>query len=92
MKAEILPPLSATVHVKPAGWRFGLRLWLPLFPFWLLLLPVFLLALPFLFAASVIFGFRLLKTLGAVLGVLAGFRETRVEVENRNTRIFVKLN
>jgi hypothetical protein len=92
MKAEILPPLSATVHVKPAGWRFGLRLWLPLFLFWLLLLPVFLLALPFLFVASLIFGFRLLKTLGAVLGVLAGFRETHVEVESRDTRIFVKLN
>ena len=92
MKAEILPPLSVTVHVKPAGWRFGLRLWLPLFLLWLLLVPIFLLALPFLFVTSLIFGFRLLRSLGAVMGLLAGFRDTRVEVENRDTRIFVKLN
>jgi uncharacterized protein (DUF58 family) len=46
MTPEILPPLSASVHVKPAGWRFGLRLWLPLFLLWLLLIPLLILALP----------------------------------------------
>jgi hypothetical protein len=92
MKAEILPPLTASVHVKPAGWRFGIRLWLPLFLVWLLLLPLFVLALPFLFVASLVFGFRLLRSLGAVLAVLAGFRGTNVEVENPGARIFVKLN
>ena len=35
MKAEILPPLSATLRVKPAGWRTGFKLWLPLFLVWL---------------------------------------------------------
>jgi hypothetical protein len=92
MKAEILPPLTASVHVKPAGWRFGIRLWLPLFLVWLLLLPLFVLALPFLFVASLVFGFRLLRSLGAVLAVLAGFRGANVEVENPGARIFVKLN
>lgn len=92
MKAEILPPLSATVHVKPAGWRWGIRLWLPLFLVWLLLIPLFLLALPFLFLAAMIFGFRLLRTLGAVLALLAGFKKTRVEVENPAARILIKLH
>ena len=92
MKAEILPPLTASVHVKPAGWRFGIRLWLPLFLVWLLLLPLFVLALPFLFVASLVFGFRLLRSLGAVMAVLAGFRGTNVEVHNPDARIFVKLN
>jgi hypothetical protein len=92
MKAEILPPLTASVHVKPAGWRFGIRLWLPLFLIWLLLLPLFVLALPFLFVASLVFGFRLLRSLGAVMAVLAGFKGTKVEVENPGARIFVKLN
>ena len=55
MKAEILPPLTATLHVKPAGWRIGFRLWLPLFLLWLLLLPLVILALPLLFIASLIF-------------------------------------
>ena len=52
MKGEILPPMTATVHVKPAGWRRGIRLWVPLFLFWLLLLPLAVLALPFLFVAA----------------------------------------
>jgi hypothetical protein len=92
MKAEILPPLAATVHVKPAGWRFGLRLWLPLFLFWLLLLPLLVLAFPFLLAAALIFGIRFWSTIRAVLGLLAGFRGTRVEVDDPNARVFVKLH
>ncbi len=92
MKAEILPPLSASLHVKPAGWRFGVRLWLPLFLLWLLLLPLLILALPFLFIAGVIFGFRFWKSLRAAFAVLAGSRGTMVEVENPGTRVFVKLH
>ena len=92
MKAEILPPLSATVHVKPAGWRWGLRLWLPLFLVWLLLIPLILLSLPFLFIAAAIFGFKLLRTLGSVLALLAGFKNSHVEVENSTARVSVKLH
>lgn len=91
MKAEILPPLTATVHVKPSGWRFGLRLWLPLFLLWLLLLPLMVLAMPFLLVAALIFGIRFWSTIRAVLGLLAAFRGTRVEVQNPNTRVFVNL-
>ena len=92
MKGEILPPLTASVHVKPAGWRFGIRLWLPLFLFWLLLLPLLVLALPFLFVAAVIFGVRFWASIRAALGLLAAFHGTRVEVENANTCIFVNLH
>jgi hypothetical protein len=92
MRGQILPPLSAILHVKPAGWRFGIRLWLPLFLLWLLLLPLFLLSLPLLFVAALMFGFRFWRSLGAVFAVLAAFRGTRVEVENPGARIFVKLN
>ena len=92
MKAEILPPLAASVRVKPRGWRFGLRLWLPLFLLWLLLLPLLILALPFLFVAALIFGVNLLSALGRTLAVLAGFRGAQVDVENPSTKIFVKLH
>ncbi len=92
MSVEILPPLAASVHVKPQGWRFGIRLWLPLFLLWLLLLPLFLLVLPFLFLAALGFGFRFFRTLGAFFGLLAGFRGTNVEVENSDTKVFVKLH
>jgi hypothetical protein len=91
MTVEILPPLAATVHVRPKGWRFAIRLWLPLFVLWLLLLPLLILALPFLFAGALIFGYRLRRGLGAVFALLAGFRGSQVEVENSGTRVFVKL-
>ena len=92
MKAEILPPLCATVHVRPMGWRFGLRLWLPLFLVWLLLLPIVILALPLLFVASLIFRVSLWRSLRAVNGMLAASRGTQVEVDNRTTRVFIKVH
>ena len=92
MKAEILPLLSATLHVKPAGWRHGLKLWLPLFLLWLLLVPLLILALPFLFAAALIFGVRLWRTLGVTFGLLAAFRGTSVQVDNRDTRVSIDLH
>jgi hypothetical protein len=92
MKTEILPPLAASVHIKPAGWRFGLRLWLPLFLLWLLLLPILVLALPFFLVATLIFGIRFWSTIRAVLGLLAAFRGTRVEVTDPRTRVFVNLH
>jgi hypothetical protein len=92
MTVEILPPLTASVRVKPAGWRFGLRLWLPLFVLWLLLLPLLILALPFLFVAALIFGVNLLRTLGRVLALLAGFKGTEVDVQSAGTKVFVKLH
>jgi hypothetical protein len=56
MIQEILPPMSAILHVKPAGWRRGIRLWVPLFLFWLLLLPLLILLLPFLFVGALVMG------------------------------------
>ncbi len=88
MTQEILPPLTASVHVKPAGWRFGLRLWVTLFLLWLLLI----LALPLLFIASLVFRFSLWRSLRAANGVLAATRGSQVEVDNRDTRVFIKLH
>jgi len=92
MKAEILPPLGATLRVKPAGWRTGLRLWLPLFLLWLLLLPLVILALPFLFVAAVIFRIKLWRALAGTGGVLVALRGTRVEVNKTDTNISVDLH
>ena len=92
MNAEILPPLAATVHVKPAGWRAGLRLWLPLFLVWLLLLPLVILALPVLFVASLFFRIKLLRALRSATGLLAATRGSEVEVDKGRTRVFIKLH
>ena len=92
MKGEILPPMSARMHVRPAGWRFGVKLWLPLFLLWLLLIPLLLVALPILFVASLIFRFSLWRSLKAANGVLAASRGSEVEVDNRASRIFIKLD
>lgn len=91
MKGEILPPLTASVHVRRAGWRFGLRLWLPLFLFWLLLLPLVLLALPFLLFAALIFGVRFWGGMRAALSLLAATRGTSIAVDRPGNRIFVNL-
>jgi hypothetical protein len=91
MNAEILPPLSATVHVRPKGWRFAIRLWLPLFLLWLILLPLVILALPFLFVAALVTGVRFWSSLRAILALLAALRGTRVEVEHASARVFVNL-
>lgn len=92
MKTEILPPLSASVHIKPAGWRRGLRLWLPLFLLWLILLPLLILALPLLFIASLFFRVSLLRSLGAASGILVATRGAQVEVDSHDTRVSVKLH
>jgi hypothetical protein len=90
MKAEILPPLTATVHVKTG--RSGFRLWLPLFLFWLLLLPLVILALPLLFAAALVFGVRFWASIRGALAFLSAFHGTSVEVEKADTRVFINLH
>jgi hypothetical protein len=92
MKAEILPPLTATVHIKPRGWKSGFRLWLPLFLFWLLLLPLVILALPFLFAAALVFGVRFWASFRGALAVLHAFHGASVEVEKADTSVFINLH
>jgi hypothetical protein len=92
MKAEILPPLTATLHVKPRGWRSGFRLWLPLFLFWLLLLPLVILALPFLFAAALVFGVRFWASIRGALALLNSFHGTSVELEKADTRVSINLH
>jgi hypothetical protein len=92
MRQEILPPMGATVHVKPAGWRRGIRLWLPLFLLWALLLPLLILLLPFLFVGALIFGVNLWRSLRALNGLLAATHGTRVEVDSHDTKVFIQLH
>ena len=93
MKAEILPPLSASVHVKPAGWRFGLRLWLPLF---LLVAAAFAAADPGAAAAV-----RRVPDLPRQIVALAARREwcagraargAQVDVDSRDTKVSIKVH
>ncbi|HKD49018.1 MAG TPA: hypothetical protein VKB67_15130 [Rhizomicrobium sp.] len=92
MKPEILPPLTATVRVRRAGWRHGVRLWLPLFLIWLLLVPLLILLLPLLFVGALIFGINLWRSLKALKGVLAATHGTHVEVDRGDTKFFIRLH
>ena len=92
MRGEILPPLSASVHVKPAGWRVGIWLWLPLILLWLLLLVLVILALPFLLIASLIFRFNLWRSLKAGNAVISAFRGTQVDVASRDSNVSVRIH
>lgn len=92
MKPEILPPMSATLHVRTVSLRRGVRLWLPLFLVWLLLLPFLILLLPFLFVVALIFGFNLWRSLKALNGLLAATRGTELEVDERHRNFFIRLH
>jgi hypothetical protein len=92
MKGEILPPLSASVHVKRAGWRVGIWLWLPLILLWLLLLVLVILTLPLLLIASLIFRFSLWRSLKAGNAVIAGLRGTEVNVADRDSDISFRIH
>jgi hypothetical protein len=92
MKPEILPPLSASLHVRPLGLRHGVRLWLPLFLVWLVLLPLLILLLPLLFVAALIFGVSLWRSLKALNGFLAASRGTQVEVDKHHSKFFIQLH
>jgi len=88
----VLPPLFATLHLRPAGWRFGLRLWLPLFLLWLLLLTVLILALPLLLVACIIFGVDVWRSARAVNAILAALHGTRVEVAHGDTHVLIQVH
>lgn len=92
MKGEILPPLSASVHVKRRGWRFGVWLWLPLFLLWMLLLVLVILALPLLLIASLIFRFSLWRSLRATNAMVVGLHGTRVDVDNRDSNVSFRIH
>jgi len=92
MKPEILPPMTATMHVRATGWHRGVRLWVPLFLVWLLLLPLLILLLPFLFVGALILGINLWRSLKALNALLAATRGTQVEVANRDTNFFIRLH
>jgi hypothetical protein len=92
MRQEILPPMTATMHVRATGWRRGVRLWVPLFLVWLLLLPLLILLLPFLFVGALILGINLWRSLKALNALLAATRGTQVEVANRDTNFFIRLH
>ena len=92
MTVEILPPLAASVRVQPRGWKYPIRLWLPLFLVWLLLIPLLLLILPLFLVACLIFGIRFWRSLAAIFGVVAATRGTNVEVERPSARVFIKLH
>ena len=92
MKGEILPPLSASVHFKPKGWRFGVWLWLPLFLFWILFLLLVILALPLLLIASLIFRFSLWRSLRAGNAMVVGLHGTRVDVDNRGSKVSFRIH
>ena len=67
------------------------RLWIPLFLVWLLLLPLVLVLLPFAFIALVVIKLNPIHVFKAGWQVLSGLRGTRVEVEDDNAFVLVRI-
>jgi hypothetical protein len=83
-----MPPLTLRIHVLDRHGR-ELRLWIPLFLLWLLLLPIALLILPVLFVVCVVVDIDPFRAVAAVLGVLSGLRDSRIQVDAAEASVFV---
>ena len=64
-------------------------MWIPLFLLWLLLLPFALLILPVLFVVCVVVDVDPFRAVAAVLGVLGGLRDSRIQVDAAEASVFV---
>ncbi len=80
-------PMFAVIRLEGRRRRFSF--YLPLFLIWLLLLPFVLLALPIVLLATLLFGLRPLRLVGAGYGLLASARGTHVEVQHPHTNVLM---
>jgi hypothetical protein len=81
------------IHVEEPG-RKPLRLWLPVFLAWVLLLPVLLLLLPAVIVLALLypvlpFSKKILKAFPIVWEILCLLRETRIDVDRENKKLFL---
>ena len=84
-------PLVGVVSVRRWPRSRSFRLWIPLFLLWVLLLPWVLLALPVLFIVCLISGVNPFQAMAAFWGILAGFRDTHIEIDNRDALVLIRI-
>ena len=87
-------PWSAFIYVE--WWSRSRRsrcfsLWIPLFLAWLLLLPLLLVLFPVVALACLFVRINALRLYAVAWGILAGLRNSRVEVRTPAAKVLVNL-
>jgi hypothetical protein len=84
-------PLIGVVSVRRWPRSRSFRLWVPLFLLWLLMLPLMLLLLPVLFIVCLISQVNPFQAIATIWGILAGFRDTHIEIDNGEALVLVRI-
>lgn len=83
-------PLLAFLRIRGRSNR-GFRLWIPLFLIWLLLLPLVLVISPFAFIACLAGQVNPFRAFAVLWQVLAGLRNTHVEITQGPTLVLIRV-
>jgi hypothetical protein len=84
-------PLVGVINVRHWPRSRSFRLWIPLFLLWILLLPFALLALPAFFVVCLIGRVNPFRALTTFWSIFASFRDTHIEIENREALVLIRI-
>jgi hypothetical protein len=84
-------PLVGVISVRHWPRSRSFRLWIPLFLLWILLLPLALVALPILLIVCLIARVNPLEVIATFWNILAGLRDTHIEINNRDALVLIRI-
>lgn len=82
--------MIAAIDVRSRGSR-PIRLWLPLFLVWLLVAPIALVLSPLILLALMVCRLNPFTAVAALVGLVAAFSGTRVEVDTPGAKVNIRL-
>jgi hypothetical protein len=84
-------PLVGVISVRHWPRSRSFRLWIPLFLVWLLLLPFAVLALPVFLVVCLFCRVNPIQAIATVWSIFAAFRDTHIEIDNREALVLIKI-
>ena len=84
-------PLIGVVSVRRWPRSRSFRLWIPLFLLWLLLLPLMVLLLPVIFIVCLVSRVSPFEAIATIWGIFAAFRDTHIEINNRDALVLIRI-
>jgi hypothetical protein len=84
-------PLVGVINVKHWPRSRSFCLWIPLFLVWLLLLPFAILLLPVFFVVCLFCRVNPFQAIATFWSILAGFRDTHIEIDNREALVLIRI-
>jgi hypothetical protein len=84
-------PLVGVISVQHWPRSRSFRLWIPLFLLWILLLPLAVLLLPVFFVVCLICRVNPFQAIATFWSIFAAFRDTHIEIDNRQALVLIKI-